>query len=87
MNTNKRKISILGAVLVFICLFSSCVRDKVRNSIAMDKESDSIVIGDTIVIDLAKEPVVMDMDMVRFGPSVNCACDTNIRYSDSDEQE
>ena len=40
MNTNKRK---LGAVLVFICLFSSCVRDKVRNSIVMDSASDSIV--------------------------------------------
>ncbi len=35
----------------------------------------------------ARNSVAMDMDMVRFGPSVNCACDTNIRYSDSDDQE
>ena len=63
MNTNKRKISILGAVLVFICLFSSCVRDKVRNSIVMDSASDSIVMDsarNSIVIDKAKDSIVKD---------------------------
>ena len=72
MNTNKRKISILGAVLVFICLFSSCVRDKVRNSIVMDSARNSIVIDkakdsivkdpakDYIEIDLASDSIVMD---------------------------
>ena len=77
MNTNKRKISILGAVIVFICLFSSCVRDKVRNSIVMDKAKDSIVMDparDYIVIDLAKDPCVMDY--VRNDFFVNCTNDT-----------
>ena len=63
MNTNKRKISILGAVIVFICLFSSCVRDKVRNSIVMDSARDSIVMdsaSDSIVIDKAKDSIVKD---------------------------
>ena len=77
MNTNKRKISILGAVIVFICLFSSCVRDKVRNSIVMDSARDSIVMDsarDYIVIDLAKDPCVMDY--VRNDFFVNCTNDT-----------
>ena len=63
MNTNKRNISLLGAVLVVICLFSSCVRDKVRNSIVMDSASDSIVMDsarNSIVIDKAKDSIVKD---------------------------
>ena len=63
MNTNKRKISILGAVIVFICLFSSCVRDKVRNSIVMDSARNSIVMdsaSDYIVMDSASDYIVMD---------------------------
>ena len=63
MNTNKRKISILGAVLVFICLFSSCVRDKVRNSIVMDSARNSIVMNsarNSIVMDSASDSIVMD---------------------------
>ena len=63
MNTNRRNISILGAVLVFICLFSSCVRDKVRNSILMDSASDSILMdsaSDSIVMDSASDSIVMD---------------------------
>ena len=63
MNTNKRKISILGAVIVFICLFSSCVRDKVRNSIVMDSARDSIVMdsaSDSIVMDSTRDSIVMD---------------------------
>ena len=77
MNTNKRKISILGAVIVFICLFSSCVIDKARNSIVMDSAKDSIVMDsarDYIVIDLAKDPCVMDY--VRNDFFVNCTNDT-----------
>ena len=66
MNTNKRKISILGAVLVFICLFSSCVRDKVRNSIVMDSASDYIV------VDLEGGVI----DYVRNELFVNCTNDT-----------
>ena len=64
MNTNKRKISILGAVIVFICLFSSCVRDKVRNSIVMDSTRDSIVMDkakDSIVMDPARDHIVIDL--------------------------
>ena len=68
MNTIKRNISILGAVIVFICLFSSCVRDKARNSIVMDSARDYIV------IDLAKDPCVMDY--VRNELFVNCTNDT-----------
>ena len=63
MNTNRRNISILGAVLVFICLFSSCVRDKVRNSILMDSASDSILMdsaSDSILMDSASDSIVMD---------------------------
>ena len=63
MNTIKRNISISGAVIVFICLFSSCVRDKVRNSIVMDSASDSIVMdsaSDSIVMDSASDSIVMD---------------------------
>lgn len=77
MNTIKRNISILGAVIVFICLFSSCVIDKVRNSIVMDSASDSIVMDsarDYIVIDLAKDPCVIDY--VRNDLFVNCTNDT-----------
>ena len=84
MNTNKRKISILGAVLVFICLFSSCVRDKVRNSIVMDSASDSIVMdsaSDSIVMDSASDYIVVDLeggviDYVRNELFVNCTNDT-----------
>lgn len=80
MNTNRRNISILGVVTFVSCLFFSCEMMKARNSVAMDKESDSIVIGDsieigdTIVIDLAKEPVVIDY--VRNELFVNCTNDT-----------
>ncbi len=77
MNTIKRNISMLGAVIVFICLFSSCVIDKVRNSIVMDSASDSIVMDsarDYIVIDLAKDPCVIDY--VRNELFVNCTNDT-----------
>lgn len=75
MNTNKRNISILGAVLVFICLFSSCVIDKVRNSIVMDSASDSFV------MDSAKDYIEIDleegvMDYVRNELFVNCTNDT-----------
>ena len=75
MNTNKRKISILGAVLVFICLFSSCVRDKVRNSIVMDSARNSIVMdsaSDYIVVDLEGGVI----DYVRNELFVNCTNDT-----------
>lgn len=75
MNTNKRKISILGAVIVFICLFSSCVIDKVRNSIVMDSASDSIVMdsaSDYIVVDLEGGII----DYVRNELFVNCTNDT-----------
>ena len=75
MNTNRRNISILGAVLVFICLFSSCVRDKVRNSILMDSASDSIVMdsaSDYIVVDLEGGVI----DYVRNELFVNCTNDT-----------
>ena len=68
MNTIKRNISILGAVIVVICLFSSCVIDKVRNSIVMDSARDYIV------IDLAKDPCVIDY--VRNELFVNCTNDT-----------
>lgn len=77
MNTIKRNISMLGAVIVVICLFSSCVIDKVRNSIVMDSASDSIVMDsarDYIVIDLAKDPCVIDY--VRNELFVNCTNDT-----------
>ena len=77
MNTNKRKISILGAVIVFICLFSSCVRDKVRDSIVMDKARDSIVMDpakDYIEIDLASDSIVMVH--LRYDFFVNCTKDT-----------
>ena len=84
MNTNRRNISILGAVLVFICLFSSCVRDKVRNSILMDSASDSIVMdsaSDSIVMDSASDYIVVDLeggviDYVRNELFVNCTNDT-----------
>ena len=86
MNTNKRKISILGAVIVFICLFSSCVRDKVRNSIVMDSTRDSIVMDkakDSIVMDPARDHIVIDlasdsivMVHLRYDFFVNCTNDT-----------
>ena len=63
MNTARRNISILCAVIVVNCLFSSCVRDKVRNSIVMDSASDSIVMdsaSDSIVMDSASDSIVMD---------------------------
>ena len=46
MNTNKRNISILGAVIVVNCLFFSCVKNKAE---------------DSIVIDLSRESGVMDI--------------------------
>ena len=66
MNTNKRKISILGAVIVFICLFSSCVRAKVRDSVVIDSARDYII------IDLAEGV----MDFARNEFFVNCTNDT-----------
>ena len=36
MNTNKRNISILGAVIVVNCLSFSCVKNKARESVVMD---------------------------------------------------
>ena len=84
MNTNKINISILGAVLVVICLFSSCVRDKVRNSIVMDSARNSIVMdsaSDYIVMDSASDYIVVDLeggviDYVRNELFVNCTNDT-----------
>ncbi len=86
MNTNKRNLSILGAIIVFICLFSSCVKDKVRNSIVMDSASDSIVIDkakDSIVMDPARDHIVIDlasdsivMVHLRYDFFVNCTNDT-----------
>jgi len=75
MNTNRRNISILGAVLVVICLFSSCVWDKVRGSVVIDSARDSIVMDsakDYIIIDL--EEGVMDFARNEF--FVNCTNDT-----------
>lgn len=77
MNTNKRKISILGAVIVVSCLFFSCETKKARNSVAMDKESDSIVkdpAKDYIEIDLASDSIVMVH--LRYDFFVNCTNDT-----------
>ena len=74
MHKTNSNICIIGVVLFIICLFFSCEMKKTSGYVVTAKASD------TIVIDLTKEPVVMDMDMVRFGPSVNCACGTNIRY-------
>ena len=74
MNKTNSNICIIGAFFFIICLFFSCEMKKARNSVAMDKESDSIEIGDTIVIDLAKEPVVIDY--VRNELFVNCTNDT-----------
>lgn len=45
MNTNKRKISILGAVLVFICLFSSCVLDMSKRLYFINYTNDTLLIG------------------------------------------
>ena len=66
MNTARRNISILCAVIVVNCLFSSCVRDKVRNSIVMDSASDYIV------VDLEGGVI----DYVRNELFVNCTNDT-----------
>ena len=40
MNTNKRNISMLGAVIVVNCLFFSCVKNKARESGVMDIARD-----------------------------------------------
>ena len=81
MNTNRRNISILGVVTVVSCLFFSCEMKKARNSVAMDKESDSIEIGDSIVMDSASDYIVVDLeegviDYVRNELFVNCTNDT-----------
>ncbi len=68
MNTNKRKISILCAVIVVNCLFFSCEMKKTSDSVVTEKASD------TIVIDLASESFVMDI--ARNESFVNCTNDT-----------
>jgi len=45
MNTNRRNISILGAVLVVICLFSSCVWDYERSEFFVNCTNDTLLIG------------------------------------------
>ena len=44
MNTNRRNISILGAVLVVICLLSSCVMDYARNEFFVNCTNDTLFI-------------------------------------------
>ena len=63
MNTARRNISILCAVIVVNCLFFSCEMKKTSDSVVTEKASDSVVTSkpsDTIVIDLTRESFVMD---------------------------
>ena len=77
MNTARRNISILCAVIVVNCLFFSCEMKKTSDSVVTEKASDSVVTekaSDTIVIDLASESFVMDI--ARNESFVNCTNDT-----------
>ena len=94
MNTARRNISILCAVIVVNCLFFSCEMKKTSDSVVTEKASDSVVTSkpsDTIVIDLTRESFVMDsasdsivMDSASDSIVMDSASDSIVMDSASD---